>query len=134
MLFGHEHVKRYMETNGEVGHDWQGTTVLILTTTGRRSGLQRSTPLIYRRDGDDYVVVASNGGAEDHPSWYKNLSAGSEVELQVKADRVPARARDASAEEKARLWPYMAEVWPDYDSYQAKTDRPIPVVVLEPRA
>ncbi|MBB4931551.1 deazaflavin-dependent oxidoreductase (nitroreductase family) [Lipingzhangella halophila] len=134
MLFGQEHVQRYLETDGEEGHEWQGTTVLILTATGRRSGKQRSTPLIYRKDGDSYVVVASNGGADEHPSWYANLRAAPDVTLQVKGDRLNARARDASEEEKARLWPYMAEVWPQYDEYQVKTDRPIPVVILEPRA
>lgn len=73
MLFGQEHVERYVATDGEEGHDWQSTTVLILTTTGRRSGEQRSTPLIYGKHGDDHLVVASKGGAEEHPAWYLNL-------------------------------------------------------------
>lgn len=132
MLFGKEHVQRYQETDGEEGHDWMGTTTLILTTTGRRSGQPRSTPLIYQSDGDNYVVIASNGGASDHPLWYYNLVANPEVGLQVRADRFTARARTATEEERSRLWPRMASVWPDYDDYQTKTDRPIPVVILEP--
>jgi len=131
MLFGQEHVKRYLETDGAEGHDWRGTSVLILTTTGRRSGQQRSTPLIYRRHGDDYVIVASKGGAPDHPAWYLNLAEHPEVTAQVKGDRFSAKARTANAEERPELWQLMNEKWPDYDSYQQKTGREIPVVVLE---
>jgi deazaflavin-dependent oxidoreductase (nitroreductase family) len=131
MLFGQEHVRRYRETDGAEGHDWQGTTVLILTTTGRRSGEPRSTPLIYGKHEDDYVVVASKGGAEEHPAWYLNLSAQPEVTVQVRADRFKARARTASASEKPALWRMMVERWPPYDEYQHKTNRNIPVVVLE---
>ncbi|WP_184080171.1 nitroreductase/quinone reductase family protein [Nocardiopsis mwathae] len=132
MLFGREHVERYQASDGEEGHDWlKGTTVLLLTTTGRRTGKSRTTPLIYRTDGPDFVVVASNGGAPDSPSWYKNLTTHPEVGVQVKGDRFTARARTASEAEKERLWPRMAAVWPDYDEYQAKTDRPIPVVILQ---
>lgn len=131
MLFGQEHVERYRETDGEEGHDWQGTTVLILTTTGRRSGSERSTPLIYGTHGDDYVLVASKGGAPEHPAWYLNLSETPEVDVQVKGNRFPARARTATAEERPELWATMTERWPAYDEYQTKTDREIPVVVLE---
>ncbi len=98
MLFGQDHVKRYIETDGEEGHEWQGVTTLILTTTGRRSGEKRSTPLIYGTSGDDYLVVASKGGAPDHPAWYLNLSEHPEVDVQVRADRFHARARTATAE------------------------------------
>jgi deazaflavin-dependent oxidoreductase (nitroreductase family) len=132
MLFGQEHVKRYVETDGEVGHDWQdGVPVLILTTTGRRSGDERPTPLIYGRSGDDYLVVASKGGAPDPPAWYLNLSEAPDVQVQVKADRFGAHARTATPEEKADMWSTMAAIWPAYDEYQTKTDREIPVVVLE---
>jgi deazaflavin-dependent oxidoreductase (nitroreductase family) len=131
MLFGPEHVKRYVETDGEEGYEWQGTTILILTTTGRKSGEERSTPLIYRDHGDDYVVVASKGGAPAHPAWYLNLSEQPEVTAQVKADRFPARARTATSEERPELWELMAEAWPQYNDYQKKTDREIPLVVLE---
>ncbi|PSK98213.1 deazaflavin-dependent oxidoreductase (nitroreductase family) [Murinocardiopsis flavida] len=130
MLFGQEHVQRYVETDGEEGHDWNGTQTLILTVTGRTSGKQRSTPLIYGDDGADYVVVASNGGDPDHPEWYKNLVAAPQVRVQVKDDVFDAVARTATEEEKARVWPQMARRWPDYDNYQAKTDRSIPVVLL----
>ncbi|MBX6767756.1 MAG: nitroreductase family deazaflavin-dependent oxidoreductase [Actinomadura rubrobrunea] len=131
MLFGKEHVKRYQETDGAEGHDWQGTTVLLLTTKGRRTGREHTTPLIYQMNGDDYVVVASKGGAPDHPHWYLNLQANPEVQVQVKGDKFTARARTATAEEKPALWQKMVATWPDYDEYQRKTDREIPVVVLE---
>jgi deazaflavin-dependent oxidoreductase (nitroreductase family) len=123
---------RYVATDGEEGHDWQGTQTLILTTTGRRSGLQRVHPLIYGRHGDDYLVVGSKGGAPQHPDWYLNLEAHPEVEIQVKGDRFRAHARTARPEEKAELWSIMTKEWPDYDGYQEKTEREIPVVVLEP--
>ena len=132
MLFGAEHVQRYVETDGGEGHDWQGTTVLILTTKGRRSGESRSTPLIYREHGASYVVVASKGGADRHPAWYLNLEADPQAEIQVLADRIAVRARTAAAAERAELWQKMVEVWPAYDAYQQKTAREIPVVVLDP--
>lgn len=131
MLFGAEHVRRYRETDGEEGHDWQGTTTLILTTTGRRSGEQRSTPLIYQQAGDAYAIVASNGGAAP-PAWFLNLLENPEVDVQVKGDRFSAKARVATAEEKPELWKTMVAAWPQYDEYQAKADREIPVVLLEP--
>jgi deazaflavin-dependent oxidoreductase (nitroreductase family) len=131
MLFGQDHVDRYVDTDGEEGHEWQGTTVLILTTTGRRSGEERPTPLIYQRHGDDYLVVASKGGSPEPPAWYLNLQADPEVQVQVKGDRFAARARTAQPDEKPELWQTMTAVWPAYDEYQTKTDREIPVVVLE---
>ncbi len=131
MLFGKEHVRRYVETDGEEGHDWSGASTLILTTTGRRSARQQSAPLIYGRHGDDYLVVASRGGADKHPAWYLNLVADPAVEVQVKGERFKARARTASDAEKAELWRIMRGHWPDYDRYQRRTQRVIPVVVLE---
>jgi deazaflavin-dependent oxidoreductase (nitroreductase family) len=131
VLFGQEHVDRYLATDGEEGHDWQGTHTLILTTKGRRSGQKRQFPLIYGRHGDDYLVVASKGGWPQHPAWYLNVEANPEVEIQVKDDKIRARARTATPEEKAELWAIMTKEWPDYDRYQEKTDREIPVVVLE---
>jgi deazaflavin-dependent oxidoreductase (nitroreductase family) len=131
MLFGQEHVNRYRATNGEEGHDWQGTQTLILTTHGRKSGQERSTPLIYGRSGDNYLVVASKGGADEPPAWYLNLEANPEVEVQVKADRFKVRARNATPDEKPEMWSTMASEWPAYDDYQRKTEREIPVVVLE---
>jgi deazaflavin-dependent oxidoreductase (nitroreductase family) len=131
MLFGQEHVKRYQQTDGEEGHDWQGTTTLLLSTTGRRSGETRTTPLIYQRHGDDYLVVASDGGSDNHPAWYLNLQADPDPHVQVMADRFPAHARTATAEERAAMWRTMTAAWPPYDDYQQKTEREIPVVVLE---
>ena len=131
-LFGDEHVRRYRETGGEVGHIWrEGSTILLLTTTGRKSGEPRTTPLIYAQDGDRYVIVASKGGAPDHPGWYENLAKDPNVELQVMDDVFRARARTAEGEERDRLWRKANEVWSHYDEYQTKTDREIPVVVLE---
>jgi proline iminopeptidase len=131
-LFGDEHVRRYRETGGKVGHVWRnGSTILLLTTTGRATGQRRTVPLIYAQDGPRYVIVASKGGAPDHPGWYKNLEKSPEVELQVQDDVFQARARTAHGEERARLWPKATAVWPAYDDYVKKTTREIPVVVLE---
>lgn len=130
MLFGKEHVERYEATDGAEGHDWQGTTALILTTRGRRSGATRRTPLIYQRSGDAVLVVASNGGAEP-PGWYHNLHAEPRVGVQIEGDRFTAVARDASDAERAELWPIMTAAWPAYDEYQERADRQIPIVVLE---
>ena len=131
-LFGPAHVRAYRETDGELGHDWQrGAPILLLTTTGRRSGEERTTPLIYGRSGDDYLIVASRGGSPTPPGWYRNLGERPEVEVQVLADRFKARARTATAEEKPAMWAEMVGHWPDYDEYQRRTDREIPVVVLE---
>lgn len=131
MLFGAEHVKRYQETDGKEGHDWQGTTTLILTTTGRKSGEERSTPLIYREPSEGvYAVVASNGGG-DPPAWYLNLSEKPEVTVQVWGDVFVAHARVADTAEKPDLWKQLVATWPDYDDYQEKADREIPVVLLE---
>jgi deazaflavin-dependent oxidoreductase (nitroreductase family) len=131
MLFGQEHVERYVETGGEEGHEWEGTTVLILTTTGRRSGEERSTPLIYQRSGDDYLVVASKGGADEPPAWFLNLDEHPDVTVQVKEDRFAVAARTATPDEKPAMWATMTAAWPAYDEYQQQTDREIPVVVLE---
>ncbi len=128
-----EHARRYIATNGEDGHLWNGVPTLLLTTTGRRTGTSRTTPLIYGRDGDRYLVVASRGGAPRHPQWYENLTVDPNVQVQVLGDRFAARARTASPEEKPALWRLMAGIWPAYDEYQARTRRDIPVVILERR-
>ncbi|SEJ17515.1 nitroreductase family deazaflavin-dependent oxidoreductase [Demequina mangrovi] len=131
-LHGPAHVARYLETDGADGHDWRrGTTVLLLTTIGRKSGEARTSPLIYREWGDAYLVVASKGGADAPPAWFLNLAANPDVTVQIRAERFAARARTATAEEKPAMWGAMVEAWPDYDSYQAGTEREIPVVVLE---
>lgn len=132
-LFGAEHVRVYRETDGERGYHWRGTTILLLTTTGRNSGEARTTPLIHRSDDDRWFVVASNGGDKEHPDWFKNLSGDPEIEIQVKAEAIPVLASTVEGDERERLWKLMTEVWPDYDSYQAKTDREIPIVALARR-
>ena len=131
MLFGQEHVDRYRATDGEEGHEWQGTVTLLLTTTGRKSGEPRTMPLIYQEHDGDYLLVASKGGWDKPPAWYLNLQADPAVQVQVKGDKFEATARDATPEEKPEMWAKMAKTWPAYDDYQARTDREIPVVVLE---
>jgi deazaflavin-dependent oxidoreductase (nitroreductase family) len=130
MLFGQDHVDRYIETGGAQGHAWQDTHCLLLTTTGRKSGKDRILPLIYGTHDGDFIVVASKGGAPEHPAWYVNLEADPHVKVQVKDDVFDAVARTASESERAELWPIMVKEWPAYDEYQEKTDRQIPVVVL----
>jgi len=132
-LVGETHVAAYRETGGETGYLWNGVTTLLLTVTGRKSGEPRTSALIFGRDGDDYLVVASMGGAPMHPQWYENLLANPEAEIQVKAHVGPVIARTATADEKPRLWAIMCEDWPNYDTYQERTDRDIPVVVLSPQ-
>ena len=132
-LFGDEHVRVYQETGGERGYNWRGAEILLLETEGRKSGEHRINPLIQREIDGRWVLVASKGGYPEHPAWFKNLTAHPEVEIQVKADRIPVRAREAEGEERERLWKKMTEVWPAYDDYQKRTDRRIPIVVLERR-
>ena len=129
-LFGPEHVRVYRETSGQRGYHWHGTEMLLLTTKGRKSGKSRTMPLIQRADGDRWVVVASKGGWPANPLWFENLMANQDdATIQVKGDVIPVRASVAQGEERQRLWSLMTEVWPDYDKYQAKTSREIPVVV-----
>jgi proline iminopeptidase len=131
-LYGEEHVRRYRETDGEEGYIWrEGATILLLTTTGRTTGNESTTPLIFSLDGDNPVIVASKGGAPEHPGWYRNLRKTPQVEVQIKGERFAARAREAQGEERERLWTLMNGIWPHYEEYQRKTDREIPVVVLE---
>jgi deazaflavin-dependent oxidoreductase (nitroreductase family) len=131
-LYGDDHVRVYQETNGERGYLWRnGTTILLLTTTGRKSGVKRTTPLIHRTDGERWIIVASKGGTPDHPYWFLNLEENPEAEIQVLDEKIPVSYSVAEGEERERLWKLMAEVWPDYDEYQTKTDREIPVVILE---
>ena len=130
-LFGQAHVQRYRETDGEVGHIWKrGAKTLLLTTTGRSTGKPTTTPLIYAEADRVFVVVASKGGAPTHPGWYRNLK-----ELRCagpdKGRRLSARARTAAGAERERLWELATQQWPDYDEYQTRTERQIPVVILE---
>lgn len=131
-LYGKEHVERYEATGGAEGYHWRnGTTILLLHTRGRRSGKEYISPLIFREYEGKYLIVASKGGAPEPPDWYLNLEADPEVTVQIKDETFTAKARTADPEEKPAMWQHMVEVWPDYDEYQKKTDREIPVVVLE---
>jgi deazaflavin-dependent oxidoreductase (nitroreductase family) len=132
-LFGAEHVRVYRETGGERGYHWRGTEILLLTTRGRSSGELRTTPLIHRVDGERWVVVASKGGAPEHPGWFQNLSADGNAMIQVRDEEIPVRMSVAEGEERERLWAAMTEVWPDYEAYRQRTDREIPVVILTRR-
>jgi deazaflavin-dependent oxidoreductase (nitroreductase family) len=131
-LVGAEHVEAYRNSDGEVGYLWNGVPTLLLSVRGRRSGQIRTSALIFGRDGDDYLVVASMGGAPRHPSWYLNLRSEPSAVIQVRNERIAVTARTASPDEKPRLWAIVTGVWPNYDAYQARTDREIPVVVLSP--
>ena len=126
------HIRDYVETEGRKGQLFQGMPALLLTTRGRRSGKLRRTALIYGRDGDRYLLVASNGGAPKHPAWYLNLIANPDVVVQVGADTFAARARRASQEEKPSLWRTMTSIFSGYDGYQARAGREIPLVIVEP--
>jgi deazaflavin-dependent oxidoreductase (nitroreductase family) len=123
----------YRLTGGKVANRMGKAPILLLTVAGRKSGKRRTTPLLHGRDGDNYVVIASMGGAPKHPAWYHNLE-GQEAEIQVGRKRLRVRARDAEGEERERLWALMVSLYPSYDDYQKKTERRIPVVVLEPVA
>jgi deazaflavin-dependent oxidoreductase (nitroreductase family) len=126
-----KHIHDYVESDGEKGHKWRGVPTLLLTTRGRKSGKLRRTALIYGQDGDRYLLVASNGGSPTHPLWYLNLVEDPNVELQVGAEKFAARARTANASEKPRLWKIMSKLFPQYDKYQEKAGRDIPLIILE---
>jgi proline iminopeptidase len=134
-----EHVKRYLESDGKDGHMWDSSIAggpgpvptLLLTTTGRKSGTSIILPLIYGKTGKDFVVVASKGGAPAHPAWYLNLCSNPQVQVQVEAQHYQATARTATGAERAALWDQMVEIYPPYTDYMQRTEREIPVVVLE---
>lgn len=135
-----DHVRRYLASNGADGHMWDSSErggpgpvpTLLLTTTGRKSRRKRLLPLIYGKTPSGYAVVASKGGAPAHPAWYLNLVDHPEVDVQVGAAKFRARARTASGGERAALWKQLAGIFAPYESYQHRTEREIPVVVLEP--
>ncbi|MET7995123.1 nitroreductase family deazaflavin-dependent oxidoreductase [Amycolatopsis sp. NPDC005232] len=127
-----EQTRKYVSSGGQEGHEQNGVYTLILATTGRKTGEPRRTCLIYGTQGEDFVVVASKGGDDDHPAWFKNLEAEPSVGVQVGARRFDARARIAGNQERAALWPKMAEIFPLYNEYAQKTERVIPIVVLTP--
>jgi deazaflavin-dependent oxidoreductase (nitroreductase family) len=129
------HVALYRASGGRVGGRLgKGVPVLLLTSTGRKTGRRRTTPLLYVEEGDRYVVVASVGGAPSHPAWYLNLRSKPAATIQVGRRKLAVRAETAGLEERARLWPRLTQMWPQYDDYQAKTRREIPVVILAPSA
>jgi deazaflavin-dependent oxidoreductase (nitroreductase family) len=136
-----EHANRYIASGGTDGHTYKinvpgrgeiAAPALLLTTTGRKSGDKFIFPLFYGTDGDRYFVVASKGGAPEHPGWYRNILANPDVEVQVGAKKLRARASTATGDERARLWNKALEFWPPYADYALKTEREIPVVMLEP--
>ncbi|MFN2462696.1 MAG: nitroreductase family deazaflavin-dependent oxidoreductase [Candidatus Dormibacteria bacterium] len=128
------HQAAYRATGGLVGHRVGTLTCLLLTTTGARTGAARTLPLVYGRDGDNLVLVASKGGSPKHPAWYINLSAHPEVVVQVGSRTVWMTARTATRAERPRLWKLMTRQYSGYDGYQERTDREIPLVILEPAA
>jgi deazaflavin-dependent oxidoreductase (nitroreductase family) len=123
----------YRRNNGEgLGGTFQNIPVALLTTTGRKSGEPRVSPLYYHRDGDTVVVAASKGGSDKHPMWYLNLKADPKVKVQIKSEVLELTARDATEEERQKYWPRLVEMYPTYEDYQSWTDRVIPLVVCEP--
>jgi deazaflavin-dependent oxidoreductase (nitroreductase family) len=125
-----KHVRGYVESDGRKGHRWHGVDTLLLTTRGRTTGKLRRTALIYKKDRGRYILVASNGGSKGNPSWYQNLVAHPHVFVQVAGEHFEATASTATSRQRPRLWRLMAEVWPEYDQYQTRTSREIPVVIL----
>jgi deazaflavin-dependent oxidoreductase (nitroreductase family) len=138
-LYSQAHVWVYQKTGGRLGNKWRigaafprGVPVLLLTTIGRKSGLPKTTPLLFLADGDRVVIVGSQGGMPKHPQWYLNLTQNPEVEIQEGSRVRKMRARVANREEHAALWPRLVELYADFATYQAWTDRAIPVVILDP--
>ncbi len=131
-----DHIRAYVETNGQEGHMWRGVPTLLLTTTGRKSGELRRTALIYGRDSDDYVIVASKGGAPNNPLWYENLVAQPKVTIQVGADVFDCVASTyeesgVAGEQRQKAWGSLVAIWPGFAEYQTKTARRIPLVRLK---
>jgi deazaflavin-dependent oxidoreductase (nitroreductase family) len=130
-LLNEEHVRVYRETNGERGYIWNGAPILLFTTKGRKTGQPRTIAIIYTQVGDKYVIIASKGGSPTHPLWYLNMLEDPNVEVQIKGDTFKARARTAETPEREQLWAEAVKTWPNYDIYQSRTERRIPVVVIE---
>jgi deazaflavin-dependent oxidoreductase (nitroreductase family) len=130
-LIGEEHVKRYRETDGAVGYMWNGATACLLTTKGRKSGADRTIAIIFKQVGDRYAIIASKGGAPTHPAWFLNILADPHVTMQIKGETFAGVARVAESPEREELWQASLGQWPNYDVYQSRTERKIPVVVVE---
>jgi deazaflavin-dependent oxidoreductase (nitroreductase family) len=130
--FTQTHVRAYRASGGRIGRKWHGAPVALVDHVGRKSGKRHTSPLIYLADGDDVVIVASFGGAKRDPVWWLNLKAHPETTVQIGSKRRRVVARQAGAEEKQRLWPQLVAIYPPYEDYQRRTERDIPVVLLEP--
>lgn len=130
--FGGAQTWIYQATGGKIGATLVGAPVLLLTTTGRKTGKSRTAPLLYLRDGDGFVIVASKGGFPDHPAWYLNLTSNPNVKVQVGSEVKSMTARTVNEAEKAAYWPKLVAMYSDYQMYQDRTDRSIPVVLLQP--
>jgi deazaflavin-dependent oxidoreductase (nitroreductase family) len=133
-IFSRLHVFLYKASGGRIGGHFKAAPVLLLTTTGRKTGKRRTTPLLYCEDAGRYVVVASVGGAPKHPAWYLNLSGNADATIQVGSRQLKVHADTAPPDERPRLWTLMTRIYAGYDAYQAKTSREIPVVTLTPAA
>jgi deazaflavin-dependent oxidoreductase (nitroreductase family) len=126
------HAGVYRATGGKLFGRMGKSPILLLNTVGRKSGKKRTSPLLYVMDGEDFVIIASKGGASTHPAWYLNLRANPEATVEIEDREVRVRAEETDAEEKARLWQKMVEMYPTYDDYQKRTEREIPLLVLRP--
>ena len=126
------HAGVYRATGGKLFGRMGKSPILLLNTVGRKSGKKRTSPLLYAMDGEDFVIIASKGGASAHPAWYLNLMANPEATVEIEDREVRIRAEEADSEEKSRLWQKMVEMYPAYDAYQEKTEREIPLLVLRP--
>lgn len=127
-----EHINRYVTSDGNDGFLWHGAPTLLLTTRGRVTKALHRTALIFGRRGDDIILVASRGGAPQHPQWFENLRVDARVRVQIKSETMAATARVAEFEERHDLWALMCAIWPMYNEYQRKTEREIPIVVITP--
>jgi deazaflavin-dependent oxidoreductase (nitroreductase family) len=132
-LLNESHVAAYLESNGERGGVWNGATAVLVTTKGRKSGEKRTIAIIGKQVGDNFVIIASKGGSPVHPLWYLNIQADPNVEIQYLADKWEGVARTAESPEREQLWKEACSQWPAFDDYQARTERRIPVVVIEPK-
>ena len=126
------HAGVYRATGGKLFGRMGKSPILLLNTVGRKSGKKRTSPLLYAMDGEDFVIIASKGGASAHPAWYLNLMANPEATVEIEDREVRVKAEEADSEEKSRLWQKMVEMYPAYDAYQEKTEREIPLLVLHP--
>lgn len=128
------HTRIYRLTGGRIGGKGFGVSIVLLDTVGRKSGKTRTIPLLYLDDAPNVVIVASKGGVDKHPVWYLNLKANPDAEIQIGSERRKVRAREANESERTTLWPRLLEIYPTYADYQARTERKIPLMILEPAA